>query len=71
MGGIENSSPLTMLHFIRLQFPEIAFQMLPLLMPANDTYGTRKWELMHHILAQHEPRMAPYTFFPFHFQANV
>lgn len=71
MGGIEYSSPLTLLHLIHLRFPDIVLQIISVLISANDTCECRKWELMHHFLAQHDPKLAPYTFFPVFFQANV
>ncbi|KAG0589254.1 hypothetical protein KC19_1G007700 [Ceratodon purpureus] len=71
MGGIEYSSPLTLLHLIHQRFPDIALQIISVLICANDTFECRKWELIHHFMSQHEPKMTPYTFFPAYFQGNV
>lgn len=52
--GIENASPLTMLHLLHLCCPRIVLPIMRVLVVTNDEYRKREWELMSHAMFQRD-----------------
>lgn len=72
LAGLEDSSPLTMLHLLFLRCPSILMPIVRVLVATKDSpYNIRKWELTGHTLFQLDPVSSLTTFVKATFQANV
>lgn len=72
LAGLENSSPLTMLHLLFLRCPGILMPIVRVLVGTYESaYNIRKWELMGHAMFQLDPVLSLTTFVKATFQANV
>ena len=72
LAGLENSSPLTMLHLLFLRCPRILMPIVRVLVATNESaYNSRKWELMGHAMFQLDPVSSLTTFVKATFEANV
>lgn len=72
LAGLENSSPLTMLHLLFLRCPGILMPIVRVLVGTYESaYNIRKWELTGHTMFQLDPVSSLATFVKATFQANV